>query len=225
MLVDDEPHITDLLKYNLEGERYAVTIETTASRVAALDLNDFRLVIADAMQQPYTGMDLLCDIKANPITARIPVIILSHNDSEDAVIEAFDQGADDYIFKPFSLRELVARIRSVLRRSQLQSHTAKAPTTLKFGSVEVDIATRQVRDEGMLVPVTKTEYAILSLLLKNKNKFFNRAQIFDHVWRDPDNNSNDRIVDTNISRLRKKLGPSASLLVNRTGQGYAIIDG
>lgn len=100
----------------------------------------------------------------------------------------------------------------------------QAATKLVYRTLEVDLVARQVRDEGMLLPLTKTEYAILMLLLKNKNRFFNRAQIYDEIWRDQDRPANDRIVDTNISRLRKKLGAVAEGLVNQTGQGYAIID-
>lgn len=223
LVADDERYITDLLKYNLEAERYGVQVVTNAADVAKMDLTPYHLVIVDAMNQSYTGFDLLRDIKGNPATAYIPVLILSHSDSQDDIIRAFDEGADDYVMKPFSLRELMARVRSVLRRHQAMT-VPKAATKISYRSLEVDLVTRQVRDDGMLLPLTKTEYAILMLLLKNKNRFFNRAQIYDEVWRDQDRPANDRIVDTNISRLRKKLGPVADGLVNRTGQGYAFVD-
>lgn len=223
IVVDDEKYITDLLKYNLETERYGVTIVEKALDVKEMDLTPYHLAIVDAMDQPYSGYDLLRDMKNNPESSHIPVIILSHSDSQDDIIDAFDCGADDYVLKPFSLRELMARIRSVLRRHQV-SGPVRPATKLTYRSLEVDLVNRQVRDDGMLLPLTKTEYAILVLLLKNKNKFFNRAQIFDEVWRDTERPANDRIVDTNISRLRKKLGAIADGLVNRTGEGYAFID-
>lgn len=224
LLVDDEEYITDLLKLNLEAEHYAVSIINAAARVAAVDLNDFCLVVVDAMTQRYSGFDLLRDIKSNPVIAHVPIIMLTHIDSEDSIISAFDMGADDYILKPFSLREFVARVRSVLRRHTASSILQRKATVLQAGGLNVDVVTRQVREDGMLLPLTKTEYAILVFLLKNKNHFYNRAQIYEEVWRDADNTSNARIVDTNISRLRKKLGDSAELLINRSGQGYAIVE-
>lgn len=223
LVVDEERYITDLLKYNLEAERYGVQVVTKASEVQKLDMSPYQLVIVDAMTQSYTGFDLLHDLKNNPATSYIPVLILSYSDSQDDIVRAFDEGADDYVFKPFSLRVLMARVRSVLRRHQAMT-APKAATKLVYRTLEVDLVARQVRDEGMLLPLTKTEYAILMLLLKNKNRFFNRAQIYDEIWRDQDRPANDRIVDTNISRLRKKLGAVAEGLVNQTGQGYAIID-
>ena len=224
LVVDDEKYISDLLKYNLEAERYAVTVVSDASKVMAMDLDGCNLIIVDAMAQRYNGYHLLHDIKENPRTNHLPVIMLSHSDSQDDIINAFDGGADDYVLKPFSLRELMARIRSVLRRHMRPASTPQAATRLIMGTLDVDLLSRQVRDDGMLLPLTKTEYAILVLLLKNKNVFFNRARIFDEIWRDADRPASDRIVDTNISRLRKKLGESGAMLVNRTGQGYAFID-
>lgn len=224
LVVDDEKYISDLLKYNLEAERYGVTVVTRAADVPSIDLVPFHLIIADAMGQSFSGMDMLRAIKDNPATSYIPVVILSHSDSQDDIIDALDNGADDYILKPFSLRELMARIRSVLRRRQAMT-APRAATRLQFRGLSVDLVRRQAfSSDGSPLNLTKTEFAILSFLLKNRNTFFNRAQIYDQVWRDQERPANDRIVDTNISRLRKKLGDVAEGLVNRTGQGYALID-
>lgn len=219
LVVDDEKYISDLLKYNLEAERYGVTVVTRAADVPSIDLAPFHLIIADAMGQSFSGMDMLRAIKDNPATSYIPVVILSHSDSQDDIIDALDNGADDYILKPFSLRELMARIRSVLRRRQAMT-APRAATRLQFRGLSVDLVRRQAfSSDGSPLNLTKTEFAILSFLLKNRNTFFNRAQVYDQVWRDQERPANDRIVDTNISRLRKKLGDVAEGLVNRTGQG------
>lgn len=226
LLVDDEVHITELLKLNLESERYMVTVVTMASQAMGVDLTDYRLVIADAMTQPYDGFDLLRDIKSNPVYGHVPVIILTQNDSEENIIYALDNGADDYVVKPFSLRELFARIRSVFRRYPAAHGADAAPRAgvVAMGNLQIDLLNRQVMDGNIPLPLTRTEFAILALLVRNRNRFFNRIEICNEIWRDSDTPVNDRIVDTNISRLRKKLGDAAQAIVNRTGSGYAVID-
>ena len=222
LLVDDEQHITDLLQYNLESEHYKVTVAVRAADVPAMDLDDVRLLVADAMSQDFTGLDLLRSLKASPRTASIPVIILAHSDSEDDILEAFDAGAEDYVFKPFSLRELFARIRAVLRRHPLAEQTAARASLLTFGPMTVDPLTCLVTVDGVPVSLTKTEYAILSLLARNQGQTYSRREIYDEIWRDIDRPNNDRIVDTNISRLSKKLGSAAPLIRNKTGFGYTL---
>ncbi|MBD5170694.1 MAG: response regulator transcription factor [Bacteroidales bacterium] len=225
LLVDSEKHITDLLSYNLDNESFDVHVANDAEEVASSDLTSYRLIIADAMEQSFTGRDLLRSIKSNPLTTHIPVILVTHSDSEDDILAAFDDGVDDYVFKPFSLRELIARIKSVLRRHPIVPQTHGGPSALiKAGPLELDLVSRRVTDDGVVVPLTKTEFAILALLMKNKPAFFNRRQIYCEVWGKSDRDENDRTVDTNISRLRKKLGTSGSILVNRSGMGYAIVE-
>lgn len=220
LLVDDEQHVADLLLYNLNAENYDVKIVSRAAEARLLDITSFDLVIADAMHQPYTGFDLLRDLKANPLTRHVPVVILTQSDSADDIVTALDLGADDYVLKPFSLRELVARIRSVLRRRRATMQV-KTDAAISVGPVRIDLVNRQVSVSGAPVSLTKTEYAILALLMRNKGSFYNRAQIYDEVWRDNTSPASERIVDTNVSRLRKKLGEGAGIIVNVTGRGYS----
>jgi DNA-binding response OmpR family regulator len=172
------------------------------------------------MHQPYSGMDLIFDLKDNPSTEHIGVILYSSFKSERMVIDALDAGADDYIVKPFSLRELVARVKSVMRRQKAPS--AAPGRTINFDNMEVDLATQTVRLEGTPVSLSKTEFAILSILLKNVNSYVSRIEIHKKVWNDENAGANERIVDTNISRLRKKLGYIGERIVNRSGHGYMI---
>lgn len=222
LIVDSEQHITDLLKFNLESEHYVVTINPDAEAALATDFSDIRLALIDAMEQEFTGMDLLRELKENPQTEHIPVIILSHDDQEETLLEAFQWGADDFILKPFSLRELLARIRSVLRR-----HPAVAPQAtalnLEFGPLSIDLISRTASLQGHEIPLTRTEFAILALLAKNRGQYFNRREIFNQIWTDQQRGENDRIVDTNISRLRKKLGDASTNLQNRSGLGYTLL--
>lgn len=221
IIVESNEAISSLLRINLGCEGYEVTVHDSASSVADADLGGVKLIIADAMADSYSGIHLLADIKGSPMTAHVGFIVCSVNDSERLIIEALDAGADDYVIKPFSLRELVARVKSVIRR--YSRHAVQAPgNVLRFHSLSVDLVSRRVSDGDTVLTLTKTEYAILELLLKNVNNYVTRIQIYKSVWSGDIEKANDRIVDTNISRLRKKLGRLGSHLVNRSGMGYMM---
>lgn len=218
LIVDDDNDICELLQVNLRSEGYVVSVEHTAENVDLSSLDRTLLVIVDAMKQPYSGMDLIYDLKDDPRTEHISVILYSSIRSERMVIDALDAGADDYVVKPFSLRELLARIKSVLRRRSRRS----GANVLSFHGLTVDPVTQTVKLEGTPIQLTKTEYAILTMLLKNVDSFVSRVEIHRSVWSDDTAGANERIVDTNISRLRKKLGDLAPHLKSRTGHGYML---
>ncbi len=219
LIVDDDTNICELLQVNLRSEGYSVSVVSKASEVDLSSLLGTRLVIVDAMQQEYSGMDLIYDLKDNPATEHIGVILFSSIKSERMVIDALDAGADDYVVKPFSLRELIARIKSVLRRYSAPSQGA---SLVKLDNMEVDFSSQTVRIGGTPVALSKTEFAILALLLKNINDYVSRVEIHRSVWPEENAGINERIVDTNISRLRKKLGEIGSRIANRSGHGYII---
>lgn len=229
VVVDDDQNIADMLKLNLVDEGFSVRLHRIAAEVDIDSLTDACLVIVDAMNQPYTGMDFTHDIKSNRGTETLPVIICTGSEKEDIVLDAFDAGADDFVLKPFSLRELIARVKAVLRRRPRQGvgvhnpSSTRMPLSVPSHNLQVDITNQRVVEDGVVVPLTRTEYAILVFLIKNQNTFFTRDQICDEVWRD-EAGSNSRIVDTNISRLRKKLGESGKYLINQYGKGYAFVD-
>lgn len=219
LIVDDDSNICKLLQVNLRSEGYTVDVEEVAGNVDRSALESTQLVIVDAMNQPYSGMDLIYDLKDNPATEHIGIILYSNIKSERMVIDALDAGADDYMVKPFSLREMVARVKSVMRRHRLPVRTAAVVT---FESMEVDFGSQTVRIDGKPVSLSKTEFSILAILLKNVNSYVSRVEIHRRVWDDGTAGINERIVDTNISRLRKKLGEVGARIVNRSGHGYMI---
>lgn len=229
LVVDDDAYVADLLMCNLSTEGYAVRVAAQAKDVDINSLSDVRLVIADASAQDFTGVDLMAEMKMHPLIANIPVIICSTADDEEDVLNAFSSGADDFVSKPFSLRELLARIKAVLRRHPIRhplpaiASVNPAVITLPALRLSVDTESQKVVEDGIIVPLTRTEYSILVFLIKHQNEFHSRDQICDEVWKD-EPNGNSRIVDTNISRLRKKLGESGKYIINRYGQGYAFVD-
>lgn len=222
LIVDDDENIVELLCVNLRSEGYQVSHIATAAEAMKHDLTGTQLVIADAMRQEYTGLDLLDQMKADPSTEHVGMIITSGNKAACSVIEALDSGADDFLEKPFSLREFMARVRSVMRR---HSNVAHKPTSsrLQYQSLALDLNTKVVSCQDTPVNLTATEFAILTLLLKNVGVPTSRRAIFENVWRDSPEVNNDRIVDTNISRLRKKLGDVGSFIQNRSGLGYLFV--
>ncbi len=219
LVVDDDPNITELLSVNLRSEGYSVFVEDTAETVDRGEQDTTRLVIVDAMKQPYSGMDLIFDFKDDPRTEHIGIILYSSIKSERMVIDALDAGADDYIVKPFSLREMIARVKSVLRR---HAGRPAARNLITLRELTLDPASQLVKIDGTPLTLTNKEYAILLLLLKNVDNYVPRVEIFRKVWNEDPAGANERIVDTNISRLRKKLGDMGNNIVNRSGHGYMI---
>lgn len=220
-VVDRDQNIASLLSINLRSEGYDVLVFHDAESLKADDFTGVRLVVADGMEEGLGGLTLLKELKTNPLTRHIGYIVCSSVDSERTVIASLDAGADDYIVKPFSLRELVARVKAVIRRHARQNSSEPA-SVLRFRTLEVDLLTNRVSDGEQVLSLSKTEYAILELLLRNVDNYVSRAEIYRNVWKDDLTKSNERIVDTNISRLRKKLGPLGDYLINRTGLGYMM---
>ncbi|MDE5629007.1 MAG: response regulator transcription factor [Muribaculaceae bacterium] len=219
LIVDDDDNITELLQINLRSEGYSVSVVAKAEDVVREEHADTQLVIVDCMKQEYSGMDLIFDLKDDPVTEHVGIILYSQHKSERMVIDALDAGADDYVVKPFSLRELLARIKSIMRRHY---RPVKASNVLSFFNLTMEPASRTVKMDGMPLALSPTEYSILAVLLKNVDTYVTRAEIHKKVWKEEAPGVNVRIVDTNISRLRKKLGNLGERIVSRTGHGYML---
>lgn len=222
LIVDKDTLSSELLQYRLESEGFRVTLSTEAESAMQLPLHTFTLIVVDLMGTAFDGISFTRAIKRNPDTYQIPVIVLSSHTAEDSIVDALDSGADDFISKPYSSRELIARIRSVIRRKRMMS-SRKVDNVIRSGSLVIDLGAGTISIDGTPVQLTRTEYLILAFFLRNRNSFFERAAIRHEAWED-ESNVSDRAVDTNISRLRKKIGPYGRHIVNRQGFGYGYVD-
>lgn len=220
LVVDDERDITDILQFNLEYEGFEVTAAASAEEAMELLDNSFSLLILDVMMGGMTGFKMADQLRKSG--NEIPIIFLTAKDTENDMLTGFSIGGDDYIKKPFSIKELVARVHSVLNRVHVAYPVVKETTNLLVrGTLTIDLETMKVFSSEGLVEVTKTEYDILKLLAANEGRVFSRTEILDAVW--PDNSIVlERTVDVHIARLRKKLGNAGNCIVNRVGFGYTF---
>lgn len=217
LVVDDEQDLLEILKFNLETEGYEVATATSAEEALHLNLGDFNLLLLDVMMGGMSGFAMARKLKDNPSTAAIPIIFLTARDTENDTLTGFSLGADDYISKPFSIREVLVRVRAVLRRTADPS--TQQSNTLHYQGIEMNLDKKTVSIEGEDIPFTKTEFELLHLLLDERGRVFSRQELIDRVW-PKDVLVLDRTVDVNITRLRKKIGPYAKCIVTRLGFGY-----
>lgn len=218
LVVDDEQDLCEILKFNLETEGYVVETANSAEEAMTMDISSFNLLLLDVMMGEMSGFAMAKKLKENPMTANIPIIFLTARDTENDTVTGFNLGADDYISKPFSIREVLVRIRAVIRRTnEADDHTE--PKTLKYQGLEMDLDKKTVAIDGENVPFTKTEFELLHLFLSEKGRVFSRQELIDRIW-PKDVLVLDRTVDVNITRLRKKIGRFSKCIVTRLGFGY-----
>lgn len=218
MVVDDEDTICEVIKLNLELEGFSVETANSAEEVMEKDFSDYRLFILDVMMGDMSGFELASHIRRDERTNNVPIIICTAKDREEDLVEGFNRGIDDYIRKPFSMRELVLRVKSVLRRSE---PGAFDETLVKCGDLVLDIVKKQCHIGDEEISLTKKEFEILRLLLTNRGKIFSREEILDSVWED-DVLVIDRTIDVNINRLRKKIGEFGNDIITKQGYGYGF---
>ena len=220
LLVDDEPDILEVLRFNFTMSGYDVTLAASAEEALKLDLSRFSLLILDVMLGGMSGSRMAMQLKENPLTADIPIIMLTEKNSREDIIDGLRIGVDDYITKPFSVQELLLRVQAVLRRTH-----RPAPSGVPAGKdgISLDERGKSLSVDGRPVSLTRTEFGILQLLMGRPGMVFSREQLLDKAW--PDGVLvTDRSVDVCITRLRKKLGPYAKCIVTRPGHGYCFTD-
>ncbi|WP_251968248.1 response regulator transcription factor [Parabacteroides sp. AD58] len=220
LVVDDEEDLCEILKFNLETEGYTVDTAYSAEEALTLNLTDYDLLLLDVMMGEISGFKLASMLKKNEKTAHIPIIFLTAKDTENDMLTGFNLGADDYISKPFSIKQVQARVKAVLRRS-LEEKKPVNENILTYNTLKLDTQRIKATINGEEVALTKKEFEILKLLLENINHVFSREEILSRVWKD-EVYVLDRTIDVNITRLRKKIGEYGKNIVTRLGFGYCF---
>jgi len=221
LVVDDEEDLCEILQFNLETEGYEVDVAYSAEEALKKNITDYKLLLLDVMMGEISGFKMARILRENPKTAGIPIIFLTAKDSETDRLTGFNIGADDYISKPFSIREVIARVRAVIRRVDKKETDSVPAQKLNYEKLEMDLSNKKVLLEGVEVPFTKKEFEILKLFLENKNRVFSRDEMLSRVWSD-EVIVLDRTIDVNITRLRKKIGIYGKNIVTRLGYGYCF---
>ena len=224
LVVDDELDICEILQYNLETEGFEVVTANSAEEALGLPLQEFGLILLDVMMGEMSGFQMARRLKDNTATAQIPIIFITALDSEDNLVKGLNIGADDYIVKPLSMKEVKARVRAVLRRSsqsQLQQTIISTESKICYESIMLDHNAKTAALDGQNLSLTKLEYELLSLLLKHPGKVFSREDLLKYCW-PQDVLVLDRTVDVNINRLRKKIGRYGKQIKTRVGYGYCF---
>ena len=219
LVVDDEQDLCEILKFNLETEGYEVETANSAEVALEMDIASFDLLLLDVMMGGMSGFQLAKQLKDNPMTANVPIIFLTARDTENDTVTGFNIGADGYISKPFSIREVMVRVRAVLRRTAEQAADADESKIINYQGLQLNLDKKTVSIDGEAIPFTKTEFELLRLFLEERGKVFSRQELIDRVW-PKDVMVLDRTVDVNITRMRKKIGKFAKCIVTRLGFGY-----
>lgn len=218
LVVDDEQDLCEILKFNLEEEGYDVSTANSAEEALAMDLHGFQLILLDVMMGEISGFAMAKQLKADETLCNIPIIFLTARDSEDDTLTGFNLGADDYIPKPFSIREVIMRVKAVLRRSE-KDQPQDAPHIVSYNTLKLDVDKKMAYVDEHEVALTKTEFDLLHMLLTQPSHVFSRQDLIKRVW--PQGVMVlDRTVDVNITRLRKKVAPYGKNIVTRLGFGY-----
>lgn len=218
LVVDDEESICEILKFNLEAQGYEVDVAYSAEEAMKMHPEKYALILLDIMMGEMSGFQMAHILKEKPDTAKVPIIFCTAKDTENDTVAGLNIGADDYISKPFSLSEVVARVRNVIRRT---SQTEGEPDSIVYETLKLDLRSKRCTLEGEEIPLTKKEFEVLKLFLSLKGVIFSREEILKRVW-GGDIVVLGRTIDVNITRLRKKIGRYGKHIITRNGYGYGF---
>ena len=216
LIVDDEEDLCEILQYNLSSEGFNTDVAHSAEEALKKPVAEFDLILLDVMMGAMSGFKFADKVRKE-LKIDIPVIFLTAKDTENDILTGFSLGADDYVSKPFSINELTARVKAVLKRSYTDKVTNKS--IMQFNGIDLDTVRKRLIINDERVELTKKEYEILKLVLENQGKVFSRDELLSRIW-GHDVIVTERTVDVNITRLRNKLGKFGSCLRNKTGYGY-----
>ncbi|HTO16867.1 MAG TPA: response regulator transcription factor [Edaphocola sp.] len=217
LIVDDDKNIAEVIEFNLKNEGYEIETANSAEEALALDLKSFHLIILDVMMGGMSGFKMAEHIRKDKNS--IPIIFLTAKDTENDMLTGFSVGGDDYLSKPFSVKELIARVKAILKRNHVEPQKTPKENKLVFNKFTIDYDLKEVVIDNVKIMLTKTEFEILALLAQNHLKVFSRSTIIDIIWAETPFIT-ERTVDVHVTRLRKKLGTYGSVIANRSGFGY-----
>lgn len=217
LVVDDEPDICDILLFNLHAEGYDAEVAGSAEEAMGKDLAGFDLLLLDVMMPGMSGFQLAQHLKTASETSQLPIIFITAKSEENDMLKGFNLGADDYVTKPFSVKEVLARVKAVLSRTQQPVPSS----VVSFEGLQVNADSKRVWVDGEEISLTRTEFGLLWLLVTHQGHVFSRQQLLDKVW-PSDVVVSGRTVDVNIARMRKKIGRYSAFIVARSGFGYCF---
>jgi len=217
LVVDDERDLCEILQFNLSSEGYEIDVALSGEEALKKPIGQFDLLLLDVMMGGMSGFKLADKVR-NELGLAVPIIFLTARETENDMLTGFNVGADDYLIKPFSIKELVARIKAILRRGK---NIESKPKELNYESLSIDLERKLVTIKDKAILLTRKEFDILAMLVSNAGKYLSRQEIMGHVWSD-DIIVTERNVDVNIARLRKKIGGFGNYIKGRTGYGYCF---
>ena len=221
LVVDDEEDIRNILKFNLENASYLVdTASSGEDALAKMNTTHYNLVLLDVMMAGMSGFRM-AEIIREDRKEDIPIIFLTARTSERDLLNGFSSGGDDYITKPFSIQEVLARVRAVLRRHLSTVVDEGKPIASKNERLRIDSETKMFYVDGKEVRLSRKEFELLALLVKQPGRVFSREEIISFLWKDSPYVI-ERTIDVHIARIRSKLGPLKSCITNRSGFGYCF---
>ena len=218
LIVEDDADIREILGFNLENAGYEVLSAASAEEGLEIFTPDTELILLDVMLPGLSGYQMARKVRTE-IGSEVPIVFLTARTTENDVLTGFSAGGDDYISKPFSINEVLARVKAILKRSQGRQQTA--PETLGVGPLQMDSSTGKATLEGSELQLSRKEFDLLALLAKHPGRYFSRAALIGELWKDSPYVL-DRTVDVHIARIRQKLGRHHNLVKNRTGFGYYL---
>lgn len=219
LVVDDEETLCEALRFNLEEEGYSVDVVFSAEEALALNLTDYSLILLDIMMEEMSGTTLASILKRRQDTSRIPIIFCTAKDNEDDMVNGLNIGVDDYITKPYSIRNVIARIRAVLRRCSQPVSTGQSDIIYK--GIHISTIEKNCSIDGKDIRMPRKEFELLVLMLSNPGRVFSREELLKKIWPE-EVVVLDRVIDVNITRLRSKLGVYGKNIVTRSGYGYGF---